>query len=90
MIREDKTVKNNGQACQGRSAVRELGIYIHIPFCVRKCNYCDFLSLPAGADVIEDYIRVLCDEIRGFRHEYYCRIADAELRMNYQPVSFFL
>ena len=27
---------------------RTLGIYIHIPFCVRKCGYCDFYSLPAG------------------------------------------
>ena len=24
-----------------------LGLYIHIPFCVRKCRYCDFLSAPA-------------------------------------------
>lgn len=26
--------------------MRELSIYIHIPFCVRKCLYCDFLSFP--------------------------------------------
>ena len=24
----------------------ELGIYIHIPFCVKKCDYCDFISYP--------------------------------------------
>ena len=23
------------------------GLYLHIPFCVKKCNYCDFLSFPA-------------------------------------------
>ncbi|MBO6134013.1 MAG: radical SAM family heme chaperone HemW [Lachnospiraceae bacterium] len=32
--------------------LRSLGIYIHIPFCVRKCKYCDFLSLPIGAEPI--------------------------------------
>ena len=29
---------------------KELELYIHIPFCVRKCNYCDFLSFPADED----------------------------------------
>lgn len=28
--------------------MEELSIYIHIPFCVKKCLYCDFLSFPAG------------------------------------------
>ena len=35
--------------------MRELSIYIHIPFCVRKCLYCDFLSAPAGREEIETY-----------------------------------
>ena len=31
--------------------MRDLSIYIHIPFCVRKCLYCDFLSFPlSGKD----------------------------------------
>ena len=30
--------------------MEELSIYIHIPFCVRKCRYCDFLSFPMSAD----------------------------------------
>ena len=25
--------------------MKSLGLYIHIPFCLKKCNYCDFLSL---------------------------------------------
>jgi len=40
-------------------------IYIHIPFCERKCNYCDFLSYPADAGVREMYVNALIKEIRG-------------------------
>ena len=44
-----------------------LGIYIHIPFCVRKCNYCDFLSGPATKDVQKDYVKKLLEEIDGYK-----------------------
>lgn len=41
-----------------------LGIYIHIPFCVRKCAYCDFLSAPPeSAEAMHDYVEALCREI---------------------------
>ena len=40
-------------------------IYIHIPFCERKCNYCDFLSAPADPHVREMYVNALMREIRG-------------------------
>ena len=39
------------------------GLYIHIPFCVQKCRYCDFLSFPAGEDVKEAYVALLCEEL---------------------------
>ncbi len=42
---------------------RQLGIYIHIPFCVRKCDYCDFLSGPADDRVKAAYIEALKCEI---------------------------
>ncbi len=29
---------------------KDLGLYIHIPFCVKKCEYCDFLSWNAGEE----------------------------------------
>ena len=45
---------------------RELGIYIHIPFCVRKCRYCDFLSFPADEPAREAYVRQLIREIQCF------------------------
>ncbi len=31
-----------------KNSPKKLGIYVHIPFCVRKCNYCDFVSYPIG------------------------------------------
>lgn len=40
------------------------GIYIHIPFCVKKCNYCAFLSGPAGPEVRQKYVNHLIKEIR--------------------------
>lgn len=52
---------------------KELEIYIHIPFCVQKCAYCDFLSAPADAAVREQYIEALKEEIRqqkSFGSEY--------------------
>lgn len=42
---------------------KPLALYVHIPFCVRKCAYCDFLSAPASEDVIESYVNLLCEEI---------------------------
>lgn len=38
-------------------------LYIHIPFCIRKCAYCDFLSLPYDGRLAGDYIRALCREL---------------------------
>ncbi len=42
---------------------QKLGIYIHIPFCVHKCNYCDFLSLAASGEKIDCYVNALTKEI---------------------------
>lgn len=40
-----------------------LGIYIHIPFCVQKCLYCDFVSGPASNDAKRNYVNCLLKEI---------------------------
>lgn len=42
---------------------KELEIYIHIPFCVKKCRYCDFLSAPAGKEMQDAYMESLCREL---------------------------
>jgi oxygen-independent coproporphyrinogen-3 oxidase len=38
------------------------GLYIHIPFCVKKCSYCDFYSLPARMDSMESYVEAMIQE----------------------------
>jgi oxygen-independent coproporphyrinogen-3 oxidase len=43
------------------------GLYVHIPYCVRKCNYCDFCSLPNGRGAVpEDYVEALVREISSY------------------------
>lgn len=43
--------------------MKDLGIYIHIPFCKRKCAYCDFISFSGKAKLIEKYVEALKREI---------------------------
>ena len=47
------------------SGRRSLGIYLHVPFCVRKCLYCDFLSAPGDDEMKTEYVEALKREIRG-------------------------
>ena len=47
----------------------EYGIYIHIPFCRRKCGYCDFPSVAGHAADMEAYTDALCKEIASKRNE---------------------
>lgn len=45
----------------------ELSLYIHIPFCVRKCGYCDFLSAPADEKARDRYVQALLMEIERYQ-----------------------
>lgn len=45
---------------------KELGIYIHIPFCKQKCYYCDFVSFSNKEEYIEKYVETLKREIDGY------------------------
>lgn len=38
-------------------------LYIHIPFCIRKCAYCDFLSFPSSEQDRQSYVKALLEEI---------------------------
>ena len=42
---------------------KEIGIYVHIPFCKRKCYYCDFISYSNKDSKIEEYIEAVKKEI---------------------------
>lgn len=48
---------------------KELELYVHIPFCVRKCAYCDFLSGPGTDEAIEGYVEKLMEEIKAHGQE---------------------
>lgn len=43
---------------------RKIRLYVHLPFCVRKCAYCDFLSFPADEGTRDAYLSALREEIR--------------------------
>ncbi len=45
---------------------KRLSLYIHIPFCVQKCRYCDFYSAAASAQEKLQYTELLCREIRSW------------------------
>lgn len=42
---------------------KPLGLYLHIPFCKHKCDYCDFYSLAGRENRMEDYVRALCAQL---------------------------
>lgn len=50
--------------------MKELSLYIHIPFCVKKCLYCDFLSAPATNAAREQYLLALGYEIEARSEDY--------------------
>ncbi len=61
--------------------MKELGIYVHIPFCVHKCLYCDFYSMPADDSVKSAYAESVITQIGAESEKY---------RDNYHVVSIFL
>lgn len=55
------------QKMEKKKEKRKLGLYIHIPFCVQKCNYCDFLSAPADDITKHRYVEALLCEIMSYQ-----------------------
>ena len=47
--------------------MKDLSLYIHIPFCKSKCSYCDFLSFADKDEKIEDYINALLTELKLYK-----------------------
>lgn len=58
---------------------KPLSLYIHIPFCKKKCLYCDFLSAPACGQEQESYVKALLREI----------VLMAETVKDYEIISVF-
>lgn len=51
--------------------MEEKGLYIHIPFCLAKCDYCDFFSVPCKSGIIsDDYVKALLAEIKFYAEKY--------------------
>ena len=50
--------------------MKSLGLYIHIPFCVKKCHYCDFYSISHLSSKEREYINALCSHMRSEAHIY--------------------
>lgn len=48
----------------------DLELYLHIPFCLRKCAYCDFLSFAAPEREYRAYVEKLIEEIHGQREHF--------------------
>lgn len=49
---------------------KEMELYLHIPFCVKKCDYCDFLSFPADESIKREYVETLKREIEEVGERY--------------------
>lgn len=47
--------------------MKPLELYIHIPFCIKKCYYCDFLSAPSGEKERQNYVEKLCADIKEYK-----------------------
>ena len=62
-----------------RKDMRKLSLYVHIPFCVQKCRYCDFLSYQASVQEKEEYVKLLMQEI----------VLQAPLYRQHQVISVF-
>ena len=46
--------------------IKDMELYIHIPFCRKKCNYCDFCSFSSSKGQVEAYMAQLESEIRAW------------------------
>ena len=50
--------------------MKEIGIYVHIPFCKRKCYYCDFVSYDNKYEKIDSYVETVKKEIEDTSNEF--------------------
>lgn len=53
-----------------KNNLKEISVYIHLPFCERKCLYCAFTSFVSSEDMQKEYIKHLLKEIEKFENGY--------------------
>ncbi len=53
-----------------KNPTEKLGLYIHIPFCKKKCRYCDFFSIPVNNGVPDEYIHALLAELGDLPYKH--------------------
>lgn len=65
-FQDDIKFKDETSCCE----FQQLSLYIHIPFCAKKCFYCDFLSFPSDQTTIQNYVDTLICEIKQKASQY--------------------
>jgi hypothetical protein len=68
-----------------------LSLYIHVPFCAQKCNYCDFYSVPYNESAGNGYVDALLLEWKLIKEKYSlekCVYRDPLFRRRYAVDSF--
>lgn len=56
------------------------GLYIHLPFCTQKCNYCDFYSIKTNPTTVENFINALIQEIHLYsNHQVFSQVKFASI-----------
>src|SRR5690554_4954525 len=64
---------NKDYSIEQRTWKKDLRLYVHVPFCAKKCDYCDFLSGPSDEESIKSYFEALYKEIKSYEgrtHDY--------------------
>ena len=62
-----ETKSNSADGALIKNLQKGIGLYVHIPFCVRKCLYCDFCSVAVDAVLRGRYVDALIAEIESYR-----------------------
>ena len=64
---------------------KDLGIYIHIPFCLSKCGYCDFNSYSGMEGIINEYVEAIKKEISLIRYQPFGKLRAGSSAFSLQP-----
>jgi len=73
----------------GMSSVIPTGLYVHVPFCIRKCLYCNFYVIPLGEGPLPRRLR----DFRSLKHQGYLRALEQELQdlpQDFRPETVYI